>query len=139
MSINRHGDGLFWSSLFSISGEQQKQLINRIKEFPINYTSQWLATLMLDFSGMNFSEYRADDPYILTACEHVALKFMLCDSNFAKDLLSDEELEKANEVFARKQYNSKLLKKLLCGFLMLLNDQSSDHRVFYRVYLKCSS
>ncbi len=129
MSINRHGDGLFWSSLFSISGEQQKQLINRIKEFPINYTSQWLATRMLDFSGMNFSEYRADDPYVQTACEHVALKFMLCDSNFAKDILSDEELEKANEVFARKQYNSKLLKKLLCGFLMLLNDRSSDHRV----------
>mgnify|MGYP003309778481 CR=1 FL=1 len=30
-----------------------------------------------------------------------------------KDLLTEEELTKANEVYARKQYNSKILQKLL--------------------------
>ncbi len=130
MSMYRHGDGLFWSSLFSISGEQKKHLLNQIKETQFDYTSQWLATKMLEFSGMRTSDYRADDLCMQTACEHVALKFMLCDSDFAKDMLSDEELEKANEVYARKQYNSKLLKKLLCDFLILLNHlQSPDHRI----------
>ena len=122
MSIYRHGDGLFWSSLFSFSGEQKKHILNRIKESQLDYTSQWLATKMLEFSGMrSISDYRADDQCMQSACEHVALKFMLCDSDFAKDILSDEELEKANEVYARKQYNSKLLKKLLSCFLVLLN------------------
>ena len=122
MSFDRHRDGLFWSSLFSISGEQKKHILNRIKESQLDYTSQWLATKMLEFSGMRrIFDYRADDHCMQTACERVALKFMLCDSDFAKDILSDEELEKANDVYARKQYNSKILKKLLSHFLVLLN------------------
>ena len=131
MSFDRHRDGLFWSSLFSISGEQKKHILNRIKETQLDYQSQWLATRMLEFSGVrHVSDYRADDQCIQTACEHVALKFMLCDSDFAKDILSDEELEKANDVYARKQYNSKILKKLLSHFLVLLNHlQSLDIRI----------
>ena len=31
------------------------------------------------------------------ACEHAALKFMLCDSDLAKDLLSGEGLEYSEE------------------------------------------
>ena len=126
MSFDRHRDGLFWSSLFSISGEQKKHILNRIKESQLDYTSQWLATKMLEFSGMRrIFDYRADDHCTQIACERVALKFMLCDSDFAKDVLSDDELEKANEVYARKQYNSKLLKKLLSYFLVLLNHYQS--------------
>ena len=126
MSFDRHRDGLFWSSLFSISGEQKKHILNRIKESHLDYTSQWLATKMLEFSGMRrIFDYRADDHCTQIACERVALKFMLCDSDFAKDVLSDDELEKANEVYARKQYNSKLLKKLLSYFLVLLNHYQS--------------
>ena len=113
MSMYRHRDGLFWLSLFSIPSEKEKkQLLKWINERHIDYTAQWLASEMLELSGMEHSEYRADDPCMQAACEHVALKFMLCDSDLAKDLLSEEELAKANEVYARKQYNSKLLQKI---------------------------
>ena len=130
MSIYRHRDGLFWLSLFSISEEKEKkQLLRLIEERHIDYTSQWLASELLEVSGMNHSEYRADDPCMQAACEHIALKFMLCDSDLAKDLLSEEELAKANEVYARKQYNSKLLQKLLCDFLNLLLEQRGKNNL----------
>ena len=130
MSMYRHRDGLFWLSLFSIPSEKEKkQLLKWINERHIDYTSQWLASELLEVSGMNHSEYRADDPCMQAACEHVALKFMLCDSDLAKDLLSEEELEKANEVYARKQYNSKLLQKLLCDFLNLLLEQRGKNNL----------
>ena len=130
MSMYRHRDGLFWLSLFSISGEKEKKyLLRLIEERHIDYTSQWLASELLEVSGMNHSEYRADDPCMQAACEHVALKFMLCDSDLAKDLLSEEELAKANEVYARKQYNSKLLQKLLCDFLNLLLEQRGKNNL----------
>ena len=130
MSMYRHRDGLFWLSLFSIPSEKEKkQLLKWINERHIDYTSQWLASELLEASGMNHSEYRADDPCMQAACEHVALKFMLCDSDLAKDLLSEEELAKANEVYARKQYNSKLLQKLLCDFLNLLLEQRGKNNL----------
>ena len=130
MSMYRHRDGLFWLSLFSISGEKEKKhLLRWIEERHIDYTSQWLASELLEVSGMNHSEYRADDPCMQAACEHVALKFMLCDSDLAKDLLSEEELAKANEVYTRKQYNSKLLQKLLCDFLSLLLEQRGKNNL----------
>ena len=120
MSIQRHGDGLFWSSLFCIREKEKKQLLKQIKEAADNYERRQLAYEMLVVSEMQGSDYSSDDPCVQEACEHVALKFMLCDTDFAKEFLSDEELEKANEVYARGQYNSKLLKKLLCYFGVLL-------------------
>lgn len=123
MSIYRHGDGLFWSSLFSISGNDKKKIINSMKENQSEYSGYTLATKML---GSQTSKFRVSDPLLQRACEHIALKFMLCDSDLAKELLSEEELEKANEVYARKQYNSKLLKKLLYGFGKLLDALSCD-------------
>lgn len=127
MSMYRHRDGLFWLSLFSISNEdEKKQLLTKIKAYSVNYDAQWLADEMLEVSGIDLHEYNADDPCIQVACEHVALKFMLCDSDLAKDLLNEEELVKANEVYARKQYNCKLLQTLLCDFLKLLREQQSN-------------
>ena len=130
MSIYKHRDGLFWLSLFSISNEKEKkQLLKWINERHIDYTAQWLASEMLELSGMGHSEYRADDPCMQAACEHVALKFMLCDSDLAKDLLSEEELAKATEVYARKQYNSKLLQKILHDFLNILIEQRGKNNL----------
>ncbi|MBO7762416.1 MAG: hypothetical protein J6T24_06430 [Clostridia bacterium] len=130
MSMYRHRDGLFWPSLFSISGEKEKKdLLKWIEEYRIDYASQGLAYVLFEVSSMNHSEYRADDPCMQAACEHVALKFMLCDSDLAKDLLGEEELAKANEVYARKQYNSKLLQKLLCDFLNLLLKQRGKNNL----------
>lgn len=130
MSMYRHRDGLFWLSLFSIPSEKEKkQLLKWIKERHIDYTSQWLASEMLGLSGMGHSEYRADDPCMQAACEHVALKFMLCDSDLAKDLLSEEDLAKAKEVYARKQYNSKLLQKILHDFLNILIEERGKNNL----------
>ena len=130
MSMYRHRDGLFWLSLFSIPSEKEKkQLLKWINERHIDYTAQWLASEMLELSGMGHSEYRADDPCMQAACEHVALKFMLCDSDLAKDLLSEEELAKATEVYARKQYNSKLLQKILHDFLNILIEQREKNNL----------
>ena len=130
MSMYRHRDGLFWLSLFSIPSEKEKkQLLKWINERHIDYTAQWLASEMLGLSGMGHSEYRADDPCMQAACEHVALKFMLCDSNLAKDLLSEEELAKANEVYVRKQYNSKLLQKILHDFLNILIEERGKNNL----------
>ena len=115
-------DCLFWLSIFSIQNEEEKkQLLKLIKEYHVDYTAQLLADEMLKVSGMNYSEYRPNNPCVQTACEHVALKFMLYDSNLAKDLLSEDDFIKAKEVYTRKQYNSKLLQKLLCDFLKLLS------------------
>ena len=130
MSMYRHRDGLFWLSLFSIPNEKEKkQLLKWINERHIDYTPQWLASEMLELSGMGHSEYRVDDPCMQAACEHVALKFMLCDSDLAKDLLSEEDLAKAKEVYTRKQYNSKLLQKLLCDFLNILIEQRTKNNL----------
>jgi len=130
MSMYRHRDGLFWLSLFSIPSEKEKkQLLKWIKERHIDYTAQCLASEMLELSGTDHSEYRADDPCMQAACEHVALKFMLCDSDLAKDLLNEEELAKANEVYARKQYNSKLLQKLLSDFLTFLCETREKNKL----------
>ena len=130
MSMYRHRDGLFWLSLFSIPSEKEKkQLLKWINERHIDYTAQWLASEMLELSGMGHSEYKADDPCMQAACEHVALKFMLCDSDLSKDLLSEEELSKANEVYVRKQYNSKLLQKILHDFLNILIEQRGKNNL----------
>ena len=130
MSMYRHRDGLFWLSLFSIPSEKEKkQLLKWINERHIDYTAQWLASEMLELSGMGHSEYRADDPCMQAACEHVALKFMLCDSDLAKDLLSEEDLAKAKEVYARRQYNSKLLQKILHDFLNILIEQREKNNL----------
>ena len=83
MSFDRHRDGLFWSSLFSISGEQKKHILNRIKESQLDYTSQWLATKMLEFSGMRrISDYRADDRCTQIACERGSSIIVNCSRSF---------------------------------------------------------
>ena len=52
MSMYRHRDGLFWLSLFSIPSEKEKkQLLDWIHERHDNYTTQWLASEMLELSG----------------------------------------------------------------------------------------
>lgn len=122
MSMHRHRDGLFWLSLFSIDEKQKKKLLNYICDENNShpYDPKQFVFFMLENSMLYDRGEISNDSGFQTACEHVALKFMLCDSNLANDLLSEEELAKANEVYARKQYNSKVLQKLLHRFFELL-------------------
>lgn len=122
MSMYRHRDGLFWPSLFSIDEKKKKELLNHICDESNShlYNPKQFVFFMLENSMLSDWGGISNDSGFQTACEHVALKFMLCDSDLAKDLLSEEELAKANEVYARKQYNSKVLQKLLHRFFELL-------------------
>lgn len=129
MSIKIKGYAIEWQTFFGVQNEKEKeQLIKRITEtkFWCTYTSKELTDKMLEISGMKYSDYRDRDENlscIQAACEKVAFKFMLCDSDFAKDFLDEEELLKAKEVYIRKQYNSKLLQqKLLPIFVNLLKE-----------------
>ena len=123
MSFYRHGDGLFWSSLFSIEGRMGQLLEDLSRHLP-DYTAQKLATAMLGSREMRSSYLKETDPLVQSACERVAIKFMLHDCELAEKLLDEEELDKANELFARKQYSAKLLKKLACILWRLLIDFS---------------
>ena len=122
MSMYRQRDGLFWPSLFSIDEKEKKKLLNHICDESNShpYDPKQFVFFMLENSMLYDRGGISNDSGFQTACEHVALKFMLCDSDLANDLLSEEELAKANEVYARKQYNSKVLQKLLHRFFELL-------------------
>lgn len=129
MSMQRHGDGHFWSSLFSVNtGEQKKEILQKIKNSSVKYSSSDLAFIMLRISNMSVLDYNLDDTCVEKACERVALDFLLSYSDIAEDLLGEEEYEKAKELYSRNQYNSKILTKLLCDFLLLLNRIDSHHK-----------
>lgn len=136
MSFYRQGDGLSWPPLFSIPENEKKEALKRIQETNADYSNRTLAERIIAYAeGISIGYSAASDPCVQTACERVALKFMLCDSTFAEDLLTAEELSKANEVYARKQFNSKLLQKLLIAFLNLLyhHPLGSAHRSLFTI------
>ena len=122
MSIFRQRDSLDWLPLFSVSEKEKKQTLQWIQQIQMNYDSRYFSHELLQITGLNSQNFRTDDTATQIACEYVALKFMIEDTNFAKDLLSAEDFEKAQSVFARKQLNSKILRHLLsCFFKMLRN------------------
>ena len=123
MSIYRQRDALFWASFFSVSEKEKKQALKQIQDYPVNFDRQSFAQYVLDATGISLSDIRCDNPATQSACEHVALKFMIADSDFAKDFLDSEEYEKAKQTFARKQFNSKVLQKLLNNFLTALSQR----------------
>lgn len=61
------------------------------------------------------------DEFSKLAREIVVLKFCIEDTDFARDVLSEEEFEKCSVQYSRKNYNSKLLKDLLSRFCYLLS------------------
>ena len=96
MSIFRHGDGLFWPSLFSVNNDRnKKQILHQIRQNKTDYDRKLLATRMLQCSDPHLMTFKTPDDCMQIACEHVALKFMLFDSDFAADLLDEQDLEKA--------------------------------------------
>ncbi|MBR3894280.1 MAG: hypothetical protein IKJ35_03930 [Clostridia bacterium] len=126
MSIFRQRDSLDWLSLFSVSEKEKKQKLQWIQQFQMEYDSQHFAYELLQVTGLNPRDFRTDDVATQIACEYVALKFMIEDSEFAEDLLSAEDFKKAQSVFARKQLNSKILRHLLSCFFKLLRDHSRE-------------
>lgn len=122
MSIFRQRDSLDWLSLFSVSEKEKKQTLQWLQQIQMDYDSRYFSYELLEVTGLNPRDFRTDDIATQIACETVALKFMLEDTKFAKDLLNAEDFEKAQSVFARKQLNSKILRNLLSCFFKLLRD-----------------
>lgn len=118
MSSLGHRDGLFWPSLF-LFNSKEKDVDNILKECR-NY--QGVANNLAPIMTRNLiGENKYEIKLLEEACEHVALKFMLEDTDLAKELLNDDELlMKASEVYKRKQYNNKILKQLLNSFWYVL-------------------
>lgn len=126
MSIFRQRDSLDWLSLFSVSEKEKKQTLQWIQQIQMEYDSRYFVCDLLQISGLNPHDFRTDDTATQIACEYVALKFMIENTNLAKDLLSAEDFEKAQSVFARKQLNSKILRNLLSRFFKLLRDHGHE-------------
>lgn len=119
MSMYGQKDGLFWPSLFSFDEEKEKkQLLKEIKQHTHTFNHQHLYSLMLPHSSTTGN--LTDHTLLQSVCERVALKFILEDTDLSEDLLSQDEFEKAKEVYTRKQYNSKILQNLLDDFSYLL-------------------
>ena len=127
MSIFRQRDSLNWLSFFSISEKEKKQTLDRIQKIHLEYDSACFARDLLYATKLHPQDFRTDESATQIACEYVALKFMIEDTDFAKDILSSEDFEKARAVFARKQYNSKILKHLLsCFYRLIVNNRHEN-------------
>lgn len=122
MSMFRQRDSLNWLSLFSVSEKKKKQLLQLIQHNQAEYNSYRFACALFYATGLEPHEFRTDEPSTQKACEFVALKFMIEDTDLAKELLSAEDFEKAQAVFARKQLNNRILRSLLSDFHYLLHD-----------------
>lgn len=132
MSFYGQKDGLFWPSYFFPDLRDQPKEISRkiseIKQFAGEYRGDFFKGLMLSRSNHEPPHwYDPDNHAPRLACERVALKFMLVDSNFAADFLSEEELDKAQDTYARKQHNNHILQKLLAYFAYAF--QSGSYRL----------
>ncbi len=113
--LQNNGVALDWVTLFKFKEKNKAELIRQIKEgFKIPYTPEGLA-YRLDFDANQNANANS------RACEIVVLRFCLQDTDFAKDLLSEEDYGKALNQFERKQYSSKLLKEILTLFYTQLS------------------
>ena len=127
MSIFRQRDSLNWLSFFSISEKEKKQTLDWIQKIHLEYDSACFARDLLYATKLQPQDFRTDESATQIACEYVALKFMIEDTDLAKDILSSEDFEKAQAVFTRKQYNSKILKHLLsCFYRLIVNNRHEN-------------
>ena len=129
MSIFRQRDSLNWLSFFSIPEKDKKQILDQIQKIDWEYDGARFAQALSYATKLQSHDFRTTEPAVQNACEYVALKFMIKDTHLAKDILSSEDFGKAQAVFARKQYNSKILRHLLSCFFKLLKDYDHEHRL----------
>ena len=111
---------LNWVVFFKLSKQEKESALDRINLCSDHFVWERYVGLI------SIKEVAPQDEAYRDACTVSALRFCLEDSNFAKDVLSDEDFAKSLELFARKQYSSKLLKSLLSKFACLLSDFHDD-------------
>ncbi len=111
---------LNWVAFFKLSEQEKESVLSRIDLYSDKFI--WENYIRL----ISIKEALPQDEAYCDACKISVLRFCLEDSNFARDVLSDEDFAKSLELFARKQYSSKLLKSLLSKFSVLLSDFHDD-------------
>ncbi len=113
MSVERYEGGLSWSPLFSASK-------NEISEFLRDLSTNIENRLGLQDVAVRLSYHiKIDvmDEDVLEAIKRVIFKYTLEFTSFAKDVLSEDEHEKAFDTYKREQFNSNALNTLLNYYL----------------------
>ncbi len=111
-----NGAALDWVAFFKLNKQERETVLSRIDLYSDKFVWENYVRLI------SIKEAGSQDESYFEACKISALKFCLEDTTFAKDVLSNEDFLKSLNLFARKQYSSKLLKSLLSKFACLLSD-----------------
>lgn len=114
-----------WSTFFNLSEEEKNKYFQLIKLQNFNFESADVSRI---FYSLRYNDY--NDNYFMQALKIELLDFCINEKNFAREILSDEEYEKSIMLFKRKQYESKLLNRVLKTFLCFLDYFQSKERNF---------
>ena len=108
--LNKNMVGLDWSTFFideNGNNISKKQLLEDLKG--CDNAEEYYNRSLCHIKFKGFESY---DENSRLALERVLCRFLVQDTNFASDVLTEEEYLKAQELISRKQFNSKLLKQL---------------------------
>lgn len=122
--LQNNGVALDWVTLFKLKEKDKDTIIQCIKDRnKTPFDPESFAR------GLGLEGYREDANYDINvkAYEIVALNFCLRDTDFAKDVLSQEDYAKALTLLERKQYSGKLLKELLSSFENFIHDRRIEY------------
>lgn len=111
----RNGVGLDWSTFFNLTKEEKEKFLKQVKVENVENFKWDQYRFLFDFDRQSFSDESFD-----VALRIEVLNFCIEETNFAADILTEENYSKCLEVFKRKQYDSKLLKSLLGAFVCFL-------------------
>lgn len=114
----RNGVGLDWSTFFNLTKEEKEKFLKQVKVENVD-NFKWDQYRFL----FNFDRQSILDENFDAAFRIEILNFCIEETNFAADVLSEEDYSKCLELFKRKQYDSKLLKSLLGAFVCFLYHQ----------------
>ena len=115
---------LFWSTFFNCERDaaRKREIVKLIKSATAeNYQS----TQLVNF--LDLRDIQPHDDAYTKACEAATLSFCLEYSNFAREFLSEENHDKALNLFKRKQYSGNVCKELLAKFVALLTKINVDY------------
>ena len=121
--LDKNMVGLDWSTFFiGKNGEEinKKQLLEELKR--CNQTENYYNQYKGYIKGKYIDFY---DENTHLALERVLYRFLVQDTTFALDVLTEEEYLKAQDLVARKQFTSKLLKQLNGKFSYLLHCENN--------------
>lgn len=109
--------GLCWPVIFNFDKKEADRVLSRAREMNSGNTGidSFYTLVCAEYGDKEFpcpEEFKLRDDALEQACYIATLKFCLEDTTFASDVLTEEEYQKALNLFERGQYNSALLKNL---------------------------